>query len=49
MKNKKDNPILDLKQKLINKAIEEWADSIQSMSPEDILIKKEELKRVKIG
>ena len=40
----KDNT-LDIKAKLLDKALQEWALSIQNMSPEDICIKLEELKR----
>ena len=42
---KKDN-VLDIKEKLKNKALEEWAMSIQNMSPEDICIRMEEIKQL---
>ena len=44
----KDN-LLDLTNKLLDRAIQEWALSVQNMSPEDIYIKIEEIKGKKVG
>lgn len=38
------NNVLDIKKKIVEKAVEEWALSIQTMSPEDICIKLEEMR-----
>lgn len=39
-----DKKVLDISKKIIDKAVQEWALSIQTMSPEDICIKLEEMR-----
>lgn len=38
------NKILDLTEKLLDKALQEWLESINNTSPEEILIEIEELR-----
>jgi hypothetical protein len=40
----KDKKVLDIKKKIMDKALQEWALSVQNMSPEDICIRLEEIK-----
>ena len=42
----KENNLLDIKEKIKDKALREWALSIQNMSPEDICIRMEEIKEL---
>jgi hypothetical protein len=41
------NKVLDLSDKLLDKAIKEWSESVLCMSPEDLYIQLEEIREVK--